>query len=62
VVIPAIGMMNGLRSAGCGLMHSYHNVAKLRQFRGVRSHETDRSPAAIRPMARRFACRAMEWL
>src|SRR5258707_4254732 len=47
VVIPAIGVMNGLRSAGCGLMHSYHNVAELRQFRGVPGRETDRSPAAI---------------
>ena len=35
VVIPAIGVMNGLWSACHGLMHSYHNVAELRQFRGV---------------------------
>jgi hypothetical protein len=26
-------------SAGSGLMHSYHIVAKLRQFRGVFSHQ-----------------------
>jgi hypothetical protein len=40
VVIPAIGVMNGLRSTGCGLMHSYHNVAELRQFRGVPGLQT----------------------
>src|SRR6266480_7208004 len=28
-------MVKGLRSAGSGLMHSYHNVAKLRRFRGA---------------------------
>ena len=35
VVIPAIGVMNGLWSVCNGLMHSYHNVAELRQFRGI---------------------------
>ena len=43
VVIPAIGVMNGLRSTGCGLMHSYHNVAELRQFRGAPGRESDPS-------------------
>src|SRR6266404_332084 len=38
VVIPAIGELKGLAPAIRGLMHSYHNVAKLRQFRG----ESDR--------------------
>jgi len=33
VVIPAIGELKGLRSAFRELMHSYHNVAELRQFR-----------------------------
>jgi hypothetical protein len=35
VVIQAIGEMNGFWSACRGLMHSYHNVAELRQFRGA---------------------------
>ena len=35
VVIPAIGELKGLKSTRGGLMHSYHNVAKLRQFRGA---------------------------
>jgi len=39
-------------SACRGLMHSYHNVAELRQFRGGADHESDRSPAAFRLMAR----------
>src|SRR6267143_6538853 len=34
VVIPAISNMKGLVPAIRGLMHSYHNVAELRQFRG----------------------------
>src|ERR1043165_2528182 len=34
VVIPAIGELKGLVPAIRGLMHSYHNVAELRQFRG----------------------------
>src|SRR6266404_3587144 len=33
-------------------MYSYHNVAELRQFRGGTDHESDRSPAAFRLMAR----------
>jgi hypothetical protein len=32
VVIPAIGELKGLGSAFRELMHSYHNVAELRQF------------------------------
>jgi hypothetical protein len=43
VVIPAIGQMNGFGSACHGLMHSYHNVAELRQFRGAPARENDRS-------------------
>ena len=35
VVIPAIGDVKELGPASGGLMHSYHNVAELRQFRGV---------------------------
>ena len=35
VVIPAIGELKGLGSACRGLMHSYHNVAELRQFHGA---------------------------
>src|ERR1043165_10173457 len=34
VAIPAIGELKGLVPAIRGLMHSYHNVAELRQFRG----------------------------
>src|SRR6266851_9970574 len=30
-----MGELKGLRSAASELMHSYHNVAKLRRFRGV---------------------------
>src|SRR4051794_18855876 len=44
VVIPAIGDLKGFVPACRGLMHSYHNVAKLRQFRGVLRRESDRSP------------------
>jgi hypothetical protein len=40
VVIPAIGDLKGLVSACRGLMHSYHNVAKLRQFRGAARRES----------------------
>jgi len=36
-------MVNGFGSACRGLMHSYHNVAKLRQFRGASSRECLRS-------------------
>ena len=32
-----VGELNGLASAGRGLMHSYNNVAELRQFRGAPS-------------------------
>jgi hypothetical protein len=32
VVIPAIGELKGLGSACRELMHSYHNVADIRQF------------------------------
>ena len=39
VVIPAIGDLKGFVSACRGLMHSYHNVAKLRQFRGAPRRE-----------------------
>src|SRR5882672_12210976 len=49
VVIPTIGELNGLnvRRRG-GLMHSYHNVAELRQFRG---HPTAKAidPQAVPP-------------
>ena len=44
VVIPAIGELKGFGSACRGLMHSYHNVAELRQFRGASLRESDRSP------------------
>src|SRR5258708_38360528 len=54
VVIPAIGEMNGLRSAGCELMHSYHNVAELRQFRGVPRRELIDPQQLIGPTARRL--------
>ena len=43
VVIPAIGELKGFRSVCHGLMHSYHNVAELRQFRGVLGRESDPS-------------------
>jgi hypothetical protein len=48
VVIPAIGDLK-LLMAACGeLMHSYHNVAELRQFRG---HPTAKAidPQLCRP-------------
>src|SRR6266481_1540109 len=35
LVIPAKGELKALRPPEGGLMHSYHIVAKLRQFRGV---------------------------
>jgi hypothetical protein len=35
LVIPAMAMLTVFASAGSGLMHSYHNVAELRQFRGA---------------------------
>jgi hypothetical protein len=35
LVIPAKGELKALRPPDGGLMHSYHIVAKLRQFRGV---------------------------
>jgi hypothetical protein len=35
LVIPAKGELMALRPPDGGLMHSYHIVAKLRQFRGV---------------------------
>lgn len=44
VVIPAIGEMKDLRSACHGLMHSYHNVAELRQFRGAPGRENGSVP------------------
>jgi hypothetical protein len=45
VVIPAIGELKGFGFASGELMHSYHNVAELRQFHGVSCRESDRSPA-----------------
>jgi hypothetical protein len=30
-----MAMLTVFASAGSGLMHSYHNVAELRQFRGA---------------------------
>src|SRR3954454_2397974 len=44
VVIPAIGDLKGFGSACRGLMHSYHNVARMRQFRGAPRRESDRCP------------------
>ena len=43
-------------SAGSGLMHSYHNVAELRQFRGARCVEFSQYPGfcefqAAKPLA-----------
>ena len=48
VVIPAIGDLKGFVPACRGLMHSYHNVAELRQFRG---HPTAKAvdPQAVPP-------------
>jgi hypothetical protein len=46
VVIPAIGELKGLWSACRGLMHSYHNVAELRQFHGRPTAKAIESPAA----------------
>ncbi|OIQ70697.1 hypothetical protein GALL_476880 [mine drainage metagenome] len=37
LVIPAKGEMKANNPQQCGLMHSYHNVAKLRQFHGIQN-------------------------
>jgi hypothetical protein len=56
LVIPAMGSLKSLpvrrRDTGGRLMHSYHNVAKLRQFRGVSDRENASSSAAFRLTAR----------
>jgi len=46
VVIPAIDGMKGLTPARRGLMLSYHNVAKLRQFHGAHPANVINSPLA----------------
>jgi hypothetical protein len=43
VVIPAIGDLKALWFAVRELMHSYHNVAELRQFHGASEQQNDRS-------------------
>jgi hypothetical protein len=48
LVIPGV-MLKRVMSAGCGLMHSYHNVAELRQFRGASNVE-------LRIHKQAFAC------
>jgi hypothetical protein len=52
LVIPAKGSLKGRPLAGTmlggRLMHSYHNVAELRQFHGASRRENVPSPAAIR--------------
>jgi hypothetical protein len=35
LVIPGRCELKAIRPPGSGLMHSYHNVAELRQFRGA---------------------------
>src|ERR1700730_2880258 len=42
-------MLMVFTSAGSGLMHSYHNVAELRQFRGAFCWRDRQSPAAFWP-------------
>src|SRR5580693_7372414 len=50
LVIPAmVIMLTVSTSAGSGLMHSYHNVAELRQFRGAFCRLDRQSPAAFWP-------------
>jgi hypothetical protein len=47
VVIPAIGELKGLGSACRELMHSYHNVAELRQFHDHPTAKNNRLPAGL---------------
>src|SRR5882757_4503969 len=47
LVIPANGELKALRPPEGGLMHSYHIVAKLRQFRGASCRQKMRIPARI---------------
>src|ERR1700722_10328675 len=42
-------MLTVFTSAGSGLMHSYHNVAELRQFHGAFCWRDRQSPAAFWP-------------